>query len=194
MFIGSSINGKPVVEKLLAWFTEHAGELAVTPWFDGTTFEPNRGILESLIRALRVHDSRPHCDSRRSRERPWPEHHPGARQRRLRVWPLHGEAWSARVFLAHADTMIGPSDLTGVITVSFKESDVIRGDPAAISELGNALANAIEKANDEDGGFFVLFPSLRNDPFYLDLLFGDRLLLGGNARRDVPGPEGSLQR
>ena len=173
VFIGSSMNGKPVVEKLLAWFTEHAGELAVTPWFDGTTFEPNRGILESLIRALRVHDFAILIATADDLANVRGQNIIQARDNVVFEFGLFmGKLGRARVFLAHADTMIGPSDLTGVITVSFKESDVIRGDPAAISELGNALANAIEKANDEDGGYFVLFPSLRNDPFYLDLLSG----------------------
>jgi ABC-type sugar transport system substrate-binding protein len=172
VFIGSSSNGKSVVERLKGWFTEKAGELAVAAWSEGT-FGPNESYLESLINALARHDFAILVATADDLAQVRGKDIIQARDNVIFEYGLFmGKLGRARTFLAYADSLKRPTDLDGISGFEFNEHDVAGGDVAAIDRLGTKLLDAIERCNDRDGGFFVLFPSLRDDPFYLDLLSG----------------------
>ena len=171
VFIGSSSKGKPIVERLTGWFRDNAGELDVEPWTGA--FTQNESYLDSLIKALRRHDFAilvaTADDPAEVRDKLIIQ----ARDNVIFEYGLFmGKLGRGRTFLAYSDSLQLPTDLDGITGVPFNQDDVAGGDAAALGQLGQKLRDAIEKANDDDGGFFVLFPSLQNDPFYLDLLAG----------------------
>jgi DNA-binding LacI/PurR family transcriptional regulator len=59
-----------------------------------------------------------------------------------------------------------------VSVAKFRQHKLDRGDFSGLEQAARKVLDAIRNAVDDDGGYFVLFPSLRNDPFYLDLLAG----------------------
>jgi ABC-type sugar transport system substrate-binding protein len=187
VFIGSSEEGKGIVEAIDAWLTQKADdELEVSPWTE-RTFALNEAYLESLTKAARSFDfailvATPD-DPAKVRDQEVLQ----ARDNVIFELGLFmGRLGRARTFLVCSDakTLRLPSDLSGVSVLRFRQDKVAEGDlSGALKPVCQKLLEAIRQCTDQDGGFFVLFPSLRNDPFYLDLLAG--VACPSSGTRDV---------
>jgi ABC-type sugar transport system substrate-binding protein len=187
VFIGSSTEGIPIVktiaEKLEA---EGRGELKVDQWTDDSVFKLNQSTLESLTNAAMTHDFAilvaTADDSTRVRDQRVFQ----ARDNVIFELGLFmGRLGRARTFLVCSDnkTLRLPSDLSGITVLRFNQQEVDAGNPSALEPTCKHLLKAILDCTDKDGGFFVLFPSLRDDPFYLELLAG--VAAPSSGTRDV---------
>src|SRR5262245_41383929 len=177
VFIGSATEGRKIVNAISRWLTQNSdGELDVKPWTDKGVFALTETYLESLTKAARKFDfailvATPD-DPAKVRDQEVLQ----ARDNVIFELGLFmGRLGRARTFLVCSDakTLRLPSDLSGVSVLRFKQEKVAEGDlSGALKPVCQKLLEAIRQCTDQDGGFFVLFPSLRNDPFYLDLLAG----------------------
>jgi ABC-type sugar transport system substrate-binding protein len=186
VFIGSSSEGRALAEKIDEWLTHKAGdEFMATVWTDGA-FALNEGYLESLTKAARTYDFAiliaTADDSVEIR------HQQALQARDNVIFELGlflGRLGRTRTFLVCTDhpSLRLPSDLSGVTVLRFSQQEINDSDPVALKRVCHKLLDSLRSSTEEDGGYFVLFPSLRNEPFYLDLLAG--IACPASGTRDV---------
>jgi DNA-binding LacI/PurR family transcriptional regulator len=176
IFIGSSSEGLKVARWLKRWLLAKVGEqVSVRTWKDGS-FRLSEAYLESLTRAAREVDFAILIAT--ADDVATIRHQKGVHQARdnviFELGLFMGKLGRWRSFLVCTDdrSLRLPTDLSGVSVARFKQSRVDRGELSALEPAAREVLKAIQSAVDEDGGYFVLFPALRNDPFYLDLLAG----------------------
>jgi ABC-type sugar transport system substrate-binding protein len=176
VFIGSSTEGRKIVDAIARWLTDNSdGDLEVKKWTDKGVFALNEAYLESLTKAARRFDFAILVATADDPARVRDQRVVQARDNVIFELGLFmGRLGRARTFLVCSDkrTLRLPSDLSGVSVLRFDQQKVDAGNRSALKSVCEKLLDAIRDCTDQDGGFFVLFPSLRDDPFYLELLAG----------------------